>query len=78
MGMAKLTKNRDIETQVRESLPGIDFEYDVTGIVREIVQRLGLVKVDDVETSVYWAIVARHDLSGFVADPTAMTGQTWH
>lgn len=52
----------NVAAQVRRSLPGIEIEYDIPAIVREIVLRFGPVDIDTIESSVYWIIVARHDL----------------
>jgi hypothetical protein len=69
----------DIRIQVVDSLQEWAGDYDVEGIIDEIVTTYGLVDIDTIdpygpygrtepEHAPYWAIVERHDLAARRAD----------
>ncbi len=55
--------SEDIVRQVRQSLPGVDQDYDVIEIAVQIIMRFGRVDIDAIDHDVYWAIVADNDIT---------------
>lgn len=51
------TTDRDIRDQVQQAVDASEGTYDVDAIVREIVQRHGLVSIDHIDHIEFWAIV---------------------
>lgn len=67
----------DITLQVSETLTDRVGEFDVAGIVRDIIAEHGRVDVDSIESETYWDLVARHATSILevsVEGDTAETG----
>lgn len=56
--------DREICQQVWLTLDGVDGSegYDVGAIVRELIDRFGLVDISGIDHDVYWDIVARWDV----------------
>jgi hypothetical protein len=54
----------DITRQVIESMAGFEDDYDIEGIVSEIISEHGLIDIDAIPDQPYWDMVARHDVSG--------------
>lgn len=61
----RVTTDADIEAFVRRSIQeGADpRDFDVPGIVDEIISLYGLVSPETIDYAPYWAIVARHDVT---------------
>ncbi len=53
----------DITRQVGESLTDCGDEFDVAGIVRDIIAEHGRVDIDSIDPEAYWAVVERHATS---------------
>lgn len=51
----------DIALQVTESLCDYVNEFNVDGIVRDIIDTYGLVDIATIDESEYWALVEKHD-----------------
>lgn len=52
---------QDLADQVATSLGDHGDDFDVEGIVEEIVREYGRVNIDSVDSDTYWAIVTKHD-----------------
>ena len=52
--------DRDIATQVTESLTDHADSHDVDGIVRDIIDRYGRVNIDTIDHDDYWTLVETH------------------
>ena len=52
--------SHDVANQVEHSLDGYTDEFDVQGIVRDIVDTYGAVDIDAIESESYREIIARH------------------
>lgn len=50
----------DIATQVAESLTDFVNDFNVDGIVRDIISQYGLVSIDDIDEAAYWGLVEEH------------------
>lgn len=52
----------DIALQVTESLCDYVNEFNVDGIVRDLIDTYGLVNIDDpsIDDDAYWALVEKH------------------
>jgi len=55
--------DRDIRDEVVQSLTEFAGDFNVGGIVRAIIDRYGLVKIDDIPAGEYWPLVKRFDVS---------------
>lgn len=53
--------DRDMRTQVVDTLPGLESDYDVNAIVDELQLKYGTVLIDTIPSGDYWAVVSRHD-----------------
>ena len=51
----------DIALQVTESLTDFVNDYDVDGIVRDVIARYGRVNIDAIDEAEYWGLVEKHD-----------------
>ena len=52
--------DHDIATQVAASLGIHVGDFDVDGIVRDVIAQFGLVSIDDIDETEYWALVEEH------------------
>lgn len=52
--------SQDITHQVREATDVSDGDYDVDGIVRDIIADFGRVDIDSIDPDQFWPIVLRH------------------
>lgn len=52
--------DHDIATQVAASLGVHVGDFDVDGIVRDIISQYGLVDIDDIDEAQYWGLVEEH------------------
>lgn len=56
----------DIRTEVIQILDASagcgSADFDVEGIVHDLISRHGLVPVDEIDSDSFWAVVLRHDL----------------
>lgn len=52
---------RDDVDQTLQGAPGYPADYDIAGIVREIVHTVGIDGYADMDEADFYAIVARHD-----------------
>lgn len=52
--------DHDIATQVTESLGVHVGDFDVDGIVRDVIAQFGLVSIDDIDEAAYWGLVEEH------------------
>lgn len=52
---------RDIALQVTESLCDYVNEFNVDGIVRDIIDQFGLVDISTIDEAEYWGLVEKHD-----------------
>ena len=52
---------RDDVDQALQGAPGYPADYDIDGIVREIIQTVGIDGYADMDETDFYAIVARHD-----------------
>jgi hypothetical protein len=59
-----ITSDRDIYQQVTEALDPYARDFDIEGIVRQIIADHGLVSIEDIDGDVFWTIVKGHDLAG--------------
>jgi hypothetical protein len=50
----------DLENQVEDALGDSVGDFDMDGIVDDIVAEYGRVHIDDVPINVFWAIAERH------------------
>jgi hypothetical protein len=56
------TSDSDIRDDVRQAIEAGEAEgIDIEGVVREIVQTVGIDGYADLDESAFWAIVASHD-----------------
>lgn len=60
--MEKLITIDDMTQQVKTVLDGFVEDFDVEAIVEEIHRDHGLIDIDGLDDSEFWAIVERHDL----------------
>jgi hypothetical protein len=59
--------DRDVEQQVRDAVQ-VDIyasraDIDVSGVAAAIIERYGLVDIDDVPSDEFWGLVEQHDQS---------------
>lgn len=52
--------DKDIERVVAESLTAYTGEFDVRGIVDEVIARYGRVDIETIDHDDYWTLVAKH------------------
>lgn len=79
--------DRDIRDQVQQATEASEGSYDADAIVREIVQRYGLVSIDTIDHDEFWAIVgqyptdpeaiARMDKLQFKRQTTTLPGESF-
>lgn len=51
----------DIALQVTESLCDYADDFNIDGIVRDIIDQFGLVDIGTIDEATYWALVEKHD-----------------
>ncbi|SRR6266566_2339860 len=64
------TTDRDIRDQVQRAVDASEGTYDVDAIIRDIVQRYGLVDVDTIDHDEFRALVAEHVIDGTITIDT--------
>jgi hypothetical protein len=57
-----MTTSTDMLNQVEQTLGGVEYAFDIPGIVEDIQQEHGTVDIDDVPAARYWAIVEKHEI----------------
>ena len=60
--MVKLITDRDMKNQIADTLGSEGADFDIDGIFAEIHRVHGLIDIDGLDSSEFWAIVERHDL----------------
>jgi len=61
--MEKTITAGDMRFQVTQSLGGDGSDYAVTALVRALIDRFGLVDIDDIPSDDYWPMVRAHDVT---------------